>query len=266
MRLKSASAEFPNDNDQLHGGAIWGVATPCGPPVPVERATEVVTRLADVVERAARLVARIEGRSGDADRDGTGREASGRVDRVSEIRAISAPLDDGLFTALLDDAPEAFEVEAIGAAEDELGAPASGGTSDEERASSVEIAATRDDGERLEQAIRAAAAELGAAREMDALLSGAAFPTEAVDARLALMAVGYLNGGRASEKFRAAWRTWVGLVRGDCDDFAACAGSMLDDWCADLIARAKGDLRARQEAKRALRSRGVAAFGIAAAA
>lgn len=266
MRLKTASAEFPNDNDQLHDGAIWGVATPCAAPAPVERAIAVVARLAHVVERAERLVERIEAKDGTVERSVAATSSPERVERVSEIRAISAPLDDGLFTALLDDEQEPPLIEASASPDDGGDVAEAVPAPPHARESGVVVGAARDDGDRLEEAVVAAAEEMGVAREMAALLSGEPFPAESVDARLALMAAGYLHGGRASEKFRVAWQTWVGLVRGDCDDFAACAGSMLDDWCADLLARATGSLEARQGAKRALRARGVAAFGLSAAA
>ncbi len=60
----------------------------------------------------------------------------------------------------------------------------------------------------------------------------------------------------------AAWRS---AFRGDEPDFSVCS-AMLDEWSADLVARIVGRKELTEQARRELRSRGVAAFGLLEAA
>lgn len=57
-------------------------------------------------------------------------------------------------------------------------------------------------------------------------------------------------------------RAWAGILRGTSEDWDAVGGSMLDEWAADTLAKATGV--DAQTLKRELRARGIAAFGLAA--
>jgi len=59
---------------------------------------------------------------------------------------------------------------------------------------------------------------------------------------------------------------WQGILRGESEDFGACGSAMLDEWAADVIARALGGTARADGLKRELRRRGVAAFGLVAEA
>jgi len=61
---------------------------------------------------------------------------------------------------------------------------------------------------------------------------------------------------------RAQALAWQGILRSESDDFGACGGAMLDEWCAALIAAVLGPTARADMLKRELRRRGVAAFGL----
>jgi hypothetical protein len=80
----------------------------------------------------------------------------------------------------------------------------------------------------------------------------------------ALRSAGLWDGNEVAPSFVAVTAAWRAILRGTSDDFDACGAAMLDEWAAELLARLlEAPARApmfRQE----LRSRGVAAFGLAA--
>ena len=55
-------------------------------------------------------------------------------------------------------------------------------------------------------------------------------------------------------------------MRGDLDDVEACGGRMLDEWVAEIVAAIQGQPSKAPELRRALRARGVCAFGLERAA
>jgi hypothetical protein len=57
---------------------------------------------------------------------------------------------------------------------------------------------------------------------------------------------------------------WQGILRGESEDFGACGGAMLDEWCAGLLAKVMGSPARVEGLRRDLRGRGVAAFGLVA--
>ena len=91
-------------------------------------------------------------------------------------------------------------------------------------------------------------------------------------ARAALVAVGAVEPGiagapaRTSQAFRAAMTGWRAVLRGDLDDVEACGGRMLDEWVAEIVAAIHGQPTKAPELRRALRARGVCAFGLVRAA
>jgi hypothetical protein len=54
---------------------------------------------------------------------------------------------------------------------------------------------------------------------------------------------------------------WQGILRGESEDFGPCGSATLDEWAADLVARALGNASRAAGIRRDLRQRGVAAFG-----
>ncbi len=61
----------------------------------------------------------------------------------------------------------------------------------------------------------------------------------------------------------AAWRA---VLCGENDDISTCGAAMLDEWSADIVARALGMPAKATQLRRELRSRGVCAFGLVEAA
>jgi hypothetical protein len=57
---------------------------------------------------------------------------------------------------------------------------------------------------------------------------------------------------------------WQGILRGESEDFGPCGSATLDEWAADLVARALGNASRAAGIRRDLRQRGVAAFGFVA--
>jgi len=66
----------------------------------------------------------------------------------------------------------------------------------------------------------------------------------------------------SSRALRAQALAWQGILRSESDDFGACGGAMLDEWCGALIATVIGRTARADVLKRELRCRGVAAFGL----
>ena len=88
-------------------------------------------------------------------------------------------------------------------------------------------------------------------------------PDEAKDA---LAEANVFRDNHVTPTFVAQTRAWRGILLGTSDDFAACGNAMLDEWAAELLARLLGTPSRATTLKRELRSRGVAAFGLAFAA
>lgn len=89
----------------------------------------------------------------------------------------------------------------------------------------------------------------------------AALPPEVVTA---LAEGGIVHDGVATERFLSVTKAWRAILLGTSDDFDACGGAMLDEWAADLLARLLGAPARAALLRKDLRSRGVAAFGLAA--
>jgi len=100
----------------------------------------------------------------------------------------------------------------------------------------------------------------------DGRLRPSAFEPAAVQA---LAARGYLGPERAgaSDGFATTQAAWRDALSGSSANLAACGATTLDEWGAALLAALLARPAARaDDLKRALRSRGVAAFGMREAA
>ncbi len=80
----------------------------------------------------------------------------------------------------------------------------------------------------------------------------------------ALRANGVLAGAEIAPDVAAVAGAWREILRGTSDDFSACGAAMLDEWSSDLLARLLNAPAKADAFRQELRSRGVAAFGLAA--
>jgi len=96
------------------------------------------------------------------------------------------------------------------------------------------------------------------------LVDGCIEPGLSEAALSALEAGGILADCEVTSAFATTARAWREILRGTSEDFSACANTMLDEWCADLLARLLGAPDRTAALRRELRDRGVAAFGLAA--
>lgn len=123
-------------------------------------------------------------------------------------------------------------------------------------------------------ALSAVLLERGATKSaatVGALLGESRLARDALDAetKKALVARGMLDGksGRPTPEFSMVARAWRDVLDGTNADLSACGTATLDVWSAEVVAALLGDVRGHSdEIRRALRRRGVAAFGMLAAA
>jgi len=87
-------------------------------------------------------------------------------------------------------------------------------------------------------------------------------PPRAPELRAALERAHVADAGGVSASFAARVRGFRALLRGEEGELDALGGRMLDEWLAELLAAALGDPSRRNELRRALRARGVCAFGL----
>ncbi|MGA3123458.1 MAG: hypothetical protein ABSF69_22030 [Polyangiaceae bacterium] len=96
-------------------------------------------------------------------------------------------------------------------------------------------------------------------KRMEEYLPGADCTEALVAGRIAILAP---PGLVRTPQFTDEVLSWQRLLRGESDDFAACGTSTLDEWAANLVARATGDVTRTQAIRRELRRYGIAAFGL----
>jgi hypothetical protein len=128
---------------------------------------------------------------------------------------------------------------------------------------------------RLVAAVEEAACSFGAGNESIHLLRGLLGVTRldvAVDpaARSSLLSADILTQSSAgivrSDRFTRQVLAWQDILREKSEDFSGCGAATLDEWGADLVARTLGSSQRSDAIRRELRKRGVAAFGLVAAA
>jgi hypothetical protein len=112
-------------------------------------------------------------------------------------------------------------------------------------------------------------AMLIAAMEEVAASSGAG--PEAVRALRAVMGVERIENAESVENVENVERTeilagevraWKSVLQGESDDLSGCGPLPLDEWCANVVARVIGAPARAEGLRRAMRQRGVAAFGL----
>jgi hypothetical protein len=236
---RAACAEFPNDNPALHRGAIWRC------PEPVQEAICVLPEALDAL-----------GNGLDAAAEGAGGEAFEVVDELGF--GVLA------FDEIVGGAPFACTGTAPDAAPPMASEPAEAPNVGDGFATLVrvleEVAFASGGSDEHVACVRAL---LGAERLDERMHGGAASTSALVASGILERADGALVRARG---FAAQVAGWQGVLRGQSEDFDACGGQTLDAWCSTLLACALGSSAHTERLRRELRRRGVAAFGLIAAA
>jgi hypothetical protein len=238
MGKRLVVSEFPNDNPDLHDGLVWACPSPCAPALPTLRL------------RAAGAV---------------------RVLKPGWEKATPAPPVVGppLPVAL---APAFVESELASEPE-----PARAVAAESARPEDLEVTASDPPPNGFASFVAALAAILAergatrAATSVGALLGLARLAPDAFDATTAtaLVARGMLDptSGRPTPEFSVLARAWRDVLDDTGGDLSACGSATLDVFGANLLATLLGLPSGRaEELRRALRQRGVAAFGMLVAA
>lgn len=273
-----AAAEFPNDNPSLHRGAAWVCFEPCAAARPVVRAMPAEGR----VDAAQRV------------------EAPDRV-RAEPMQATvpemapeePAPPEPKEVPETASDEPAPPEPEQVPASIVASHGPEEPGEPVTERPEEpVETLLEAVSGEEAEapppvlepepvDGFRQFVSTLGqVVLEAGAVKAAALLPSlleaghvdgglveEAIGAALveAGVAEPHGTGLRVTEAFSATAAAWKSVLRGESEDLSACGSSTLDGWAAELLEALVGRGHGK-DLRRALRRRGVAAFGMLAAA
>jgi hypothetical protein len=246
-------AEFPNDNPDLHHGAIWGCA-------------ELGHELACQRPRP-RLRAELETAPPGPDLD---TEPPAPLDEQPAGAEFDVSLRGG---ELLDADAEPIEIVDELCFDEALSEPSSGSAAPRP----CDEPAAADPFALLVHALGDVARALGAGDQeiayLDALfgqtrLEGLAPGERAAEALLAggVIAMG-ARGFTRSSPFTAKVIAWQGILRGESEDFSLPDGGALgplDEWAADVLARVLGAPARADAVRRDVRRRGVAAFGIVA--
>ncbi|MBS2016896.1 MAG: hypothetical protein JST00_28680 [Deltaproteobacteria bacterium] len=98
------------------------------------------------------------------------------------------------------------------------------------------------------------------------LMDGRLTSDIAPETTAALSEAGIVVDGAVTKTFAGQTEAWRAILRGTSDDFDATGGAMLDEWAADLLACLLGTPARGASLRKDLRARGVAAFGLVAAA
>ena len=230
MGFPSLASEFPNDNAEISGGAIWVGASLTGPATLQRAPFEPVSAQAFVLFFE---------------------DDEAYVDGPVELESSGASLSAAVHatTAETHEVVAAHEVEPTSRAE----------TPSAFAHFESALAAT----------LMAHGASRSAAL-LPRLLRLESLPADGLtkDVQLTLQSRGYLDGHtRYSQKFRDLCGAWSAVLTGSSQDFAACGTTTLDRFGADLLAALLAVPATRaDELRRQLRKAGIAAFGVLAAA
>lgn len=248
MGFPSLASEFPNDNAEISGGAIWIGAELTGP-----------ARLELAPYQPVKAEAFVLFFDDDDD---------GYVDGPVELELSGGSVSVAVHTP----APEPVHelepphVEPV----HELEPPHVEPVHELEVAPEVEVAPAF---AHFEAALGAALMAQGASRSaalLPRLLRLESLPPDAVskEVLLTLQSRGYLESNtRYSQKFRDLCSAWSAVLQGSSQDFAACGTTTLDRFGADLLAALLAVPATRaDELRRQLRKAGIAAFGVLEAA
>jgi hypothetical protein len=239
--VRALASEFPNDNPLLHGGTSWICLTTTGVPTGERTFLDELEASAEPDDTPIE-VADLEPLADDA------------------IELVSLSLSDVPVPVPVPDlAPEPPEPSVIPAFEAVITASLPS-----------DVPPPPDDPFHTLVCLLADVAIAAGAHDVASWLPGLLFegrlPDALDDAAMnALRTGGLLLDGSPpviDPVFVARVDAWRAILRGTSDDFDACGSAMLDEWTSSLLAALLGQpsTTMRQE----LRSRGVAAFGMAA--
>lgn len=260
VSVRRLASEFPNDNEALHGGVTWAVLTLGAPATPVLRRD----RDSGIVVRGAEL-----------DRGEAGPPEGLALAEL--VAAFDAPCDAAELLEEIDafggDGPVIVdELESLDAAaadamvEEAMAADASACVSEDDSSAESEDAYLV----LVDRLVELASFEKASAgRIVEHLLLATSAVPELDDAvRASLREGGIVDAADVpSPTFVTTVAAWRGILRGTDEDLlGACGGRMLDEWAADVVARALGAPTRADVLRKELRARGVAAFGLAWAA
>jgi hypothetical protein len=259
MAQRLVVSEFPNDNPELHDGLVWAAPTPCAPALPTLRLRQSVPVRVLRPEWEPRSDARAS--------------AAPVVLEPAPFEAApveAAPVEASPVQAAPVETPPA-EAEAAPAEAEAASAEAEAAPAEAVEAAPVE--ATASGFEAFVGALSGILVERGgtrAAANVGALLGQRRLGRDAFDAgtRKALVARGFIDAktGRPTPEFSVVAQAWRDVLEGTNGDLAACGSMTLDVWGAELLCALLGARERSDELRRALRQRGVAAFGMLAAA
>ncbi len=248
MAQRLVVSEFPNDNPELHDGLVWACPTPCAPALPTLRLRPSAPQ-------------RVLGPDWETRREPERIEPEAVEERPLTAVVEAAPIEAAPIEAPPIEAPpiEAAPIEEV-LAED---AP---------EPATAEV--TESGFEAFVGALSGVLLERGATRSaasVAALLGQARLTRDAFDAatKKTLVARGLIDSktARPTPEFSVVARAWRDVLEGTSSDLSGCGATTLDVWGAELLAALLGAPRDRaDELRRALRQRGVAAFGMLAAA
>lgn len=269
---KAPAAEFPNDNPELHDGAIWTSAEPGGALEP-----EIADCVLDAIAPALPPVAPAAPAAEIAEVAPIAEVAEvAEVSEAAEIAEVEVaarapspppPLASGFFDVVDAAEPEAVEdpAEATVPAPPVVahGAPPA---DDAEPEPAPEDAFTW-----LLRALSSCAVEAGVLLDLEDLemllcmgrVDTASLPPGAADALVAGGLADVVDDELvARPQLVSTARAWRRVILGEDEELGACGAAMLDEWCADLLARLLGQPQRADTLRRELRRRGVAAFGV----
>ncbi len=250
MDVVSLAAEFPNDNPALHRGVSWVCLALTGPavaishPVPEPSVTSALTDESVPSMSVGELM--------------TAGLEDVPLARISGIVGLGeTPRDDGEHEHESDD-DEPILVEELPPLEESASLEGVILPPPCDDPWTVFVAALAD------VAIGAGSPHVAAV--LPGFLADGTLGAMPEDAAAALAEAGFVRDAGVTPAFVAQTAAWRAILLGTSNDLEACGGAMLDEWAADVLARLLGAPSRATLLRRELRSRGVAAFGLASAA
>jgi hypothetical protein len=277
MLRRLAVSEFPNDNPELHDGLVWACPAPCAPALPTLRLREggPVRVLKPGWEPATPIAPAVALESLVSAHE----PETELAEPVPVAESVAVPDRNLEVASVVMDAPVAETEPSVAFQEDDIDAPdvapAEPMLAVTAEPPEPEPAEAGPSGfEAFVAALSALLVERGATRaaaNVGALLGRTRLARDAFDAptRKTLVARGFLDAktARPTPEFSVVAHAWRDVLDGANGDLSACGSMTLDVWGADIVAALIGSPRERtDDIRRALRQRGVAAFGMLAAA
>ena len=183
---------------------------------------------------------------------------------------VVAPRESGIMMVVREAIPETFsiedELEAILVEEIEI--PETVSVEGPVTLETILPPAFDDPFQTLVSALEAVAVACGSphvASMIPSVLLDATLPSLEPEVLASMIEAGMADAsGALTPKFRATVNAWHAILSGTSEDFDACGGAMLDEWCAGMLARLLGTPAKTDALRKDLRARGIAAFGLAA--